>query len=68
MTPIDAANRNSLNYTRIPFEVNEPVRTPHLAGKIPSGDNVAMVDGSAKWRKFNDMLPRSTAALPVVWW
>jgi prepilin-type N-terminal cleavage/methylation domain-containing protein len=68
MTPIDAANRNGLNYTRIPFEVNEPVRTPHLAGKIPSGDNVAMVDGSARWRKFNDMLPRSTAALPIVWW
>jgi hypothetical protein len=31
----------------------------HVDSKdYPLGDNVAMLDGSAKWRKFKDMIPR----------
>jgi prepilin-type N-terminal cleavage/methylation domain-containing protein len=32
----------------------------HVDSKgLPLGDNVAMLDGSAKWRKFKDMSPRT---------
>jgi hypothetical protein len=35
----------------------------------PEGDNEAMLDGSAKWVKFKDMVPRTTAGgTPIFWW
>jgi type II secretory pathway pseudopilin PulG len=34
---------------------------------LPLGDNVAMLDGSARWRKYKDMIPRQCdpAGVPV---
>jgi prepilin-type N-terminal cleavage/methylation domain-containing protein len=45
-------------------------RSSHLRGRLPTGDNVAMLDGSARWRKFQDMIPRATAAngSPATFW
>jgi hypothetical protein len=64
----DPVGRANQNYTQVPFEVSQILKSPHLAGKMPSGDNVAMVDGSARWRKFNDMLPRTSSVWPGLWW
>jgi prepilin-type N-terminal cleavage/methylation domain-containing protein len=45
-------------------------QTAHLdtKGKFPTGDNLAMLDGSAKWRKFPDMVPRMWANSWTIWW
>jgi prepilin-type N-terminal cleavage/methylation domain-containing protein len=43
-------------------------RSPHLNGRIPSGDNLGMLDGSARWRKFKDMIPRTLGAAATFWW
>lgn len=46
-----------------------PHRCAHLKGTMPEGDNVAMLDGSARWRKFTDMLPRTEDPVsPTFWW
>jgi prepilin-type N-terminal cleavage/methylation domain-containing protein len=45
-------------------------RSSHLYGKLPAGDNVAMLDGSTKWRKFKDMVPQATIVYgsPATFW
>ena len=50
-------------------------RSAHLGKKsIPTGDNVAMLDNSVKWRRFDEMLPRtqstsgSAIGSPTFWW
>ncbi|MGO8765166.1 MAG: hypothetical protein ACLQSR_08550 [Limisphaerales bacterium] len=46
-----------------------PHRCAHLVKHFPAGDNVAMMDGSACWRNFSDMTPRTDdPACPVFWW
>jgi prepilin-type N-terminal cleavage/methylation domain-containing protein len=60
------------NYTAIPggFEVNGvvyPHVSAHLGGNVPSGGYVGYKDGSAEWRLFQDMVPR-TASGSVFWW
>lgn len=46
-----------------------PHRCAHLTGKMPAGDNVAMMDGSARWRAFSAMMPRTDSiGTPVFWW
>jgi len=46
-----------------------PHRCAHLTGKMPAGDNVAMMDGSARWRAFSVMMPRTDSIdTPVFWW
>jgi len=46
-----------------------PHRSAHLAKGIPIGDNVAMLDGSARWRKFSEMIPRTdNTGVPTFWW
>jgi prepilin-type N-terminal cleavage/methylation domain-containing protein len=66
-----ATNRYTYKYTGIiggyaPL----PHRSAHLNKQaFPVGDNVAMVDNSVKWRKFDDMVPRtSIAGSPTFWW
>jgi prepilin-type N-terminal cleavage/methylation domain-containing protein len=45
------------------------LRCPHMIkGKIPSGDNQGMLDGSARWRKYADMLPRGIPGGYGIWW
>jgi prepilin-type N-terminal cleavage/methylation domain-containing protein len=78
----DPKSRASYNYTKVPVDAMPSlVRCPHLINKMPSGDNQAMMDGSASWRYFRDMVPRNGAAAvdnddgfvpetpnPVCWW
>jgi hypothetical protein len=53
-----------------------PDRTSHLdsKGRYPTGDNVVMLDGSVKWRKFTEMEPRNFYDWtypyrgPCYWW
>ena len=44
-------------------------RTAHMAGRIPSGGNVAMLDGHGEWRKLKAMIPRTDpGGSPYFWW
>ena len=48
-------------------------RTSHLIRRMPRGSNLAMLDGHAEWRKFQNMLPRTeltvkNVAIPTFWW
>jgi prepilin-type N-terminal cleavage/methylation domain-containing protein len=46
-----------------------PHRSAHLKKNLPAGDNLAMMDGSARWRSFPLMVPRTDAVgIPVFWW
>jgi prepilin-type N-terminal cleavage/methylation domain-containing protein len=49
-----------------------PDRSSHLdsKGRYPTGDNVVMLDGSVKWRKFAEMEPRwyTWPSIPNFWW
>lgn len=67
----DPTARNTYQYTEI-IGGYEPLphRSAHLQGKVPAGDNVAMMDGSARWRPFSVMMPRTddSGGTPVYWW
>jgi prepilin-type N-terminal cleavage/methylation domain-containing protein len=67
-TGTSMVDRASYQYSGISNEPGTVLRCPHLTGKMPSGDNVAMLDGSAKWRKFADMVPRSIPGWWGLWW
>jgi prepilin-type processing-associated H-X9-DG protein len=45
-------------------------RTSHLNNRLPSGGNVAMLDGHVEWRPFANMVPRTDVnnGTPVFWW
>jgi prepilin-type processing-associated H-X9-DG protein len=43
-------------------------QAPHLAGRIPAGGNLLMLDGHAEWRKFDKMVVRTTSNPPAFWW
>jgi len=52
-----------------PGKIGLYVRSSHLSGKIPTGDNMGMLDGSAKWRKFAVMMPRTVPeGIITFWW
>ena len=42
-------------------------RTSHLAGTMPAGGNLTMLDGHVEWRKFATMHPRCLVQ-PFFWW
>jgi prepilin-type N-terminal cleavage/methylation domain-containing protein/prepilin-type processing-associated H-X9-DG protein len=42
-------------------------QAPHLAGKLPAGGNLLMLDGHAEWRKFELMRVRTDGG-PSFWW
>ena len=66
----DPAARDTYQYTGIMGGFTPlPHRSAHLKGKIPAGDNVAMMDGSARWVNFPVMMPRTdSVGIPVFWW
>ena len=66
----DPSQRNSYSYQDIIGGFTAlPHRCAHLVKGFPAGDNVAMVDGSAQWRLFLDMAPRTDdPACPTFWW
>jgi prepilin-type N-terminal cleavage/methylation domain-containing protein len=63
----NTVNRANNQYTRI--QGGSPIlhNTSHLAGRIPAGGNIAMLDGHNEWRKFEKMIPRNTQR-PFFWW
>lgn len=61
------ANRTMNNYTRITGGWSKAHRSPHLSGQLPSGGNVGMLDGSARWRRFAEMRVRTLTG-PYFWW
>jgi prepilin-type N-terminal cleavage/methylation domain-containing protein len=44
------------------------LRSSHLQGRMPAGDNLGMLDGSSRWRKFHPMVPRTVATTITAWW
>src|SRR5262245_59439675 len=53
----DPAERGMYSYTEVIGGYTPlPHRCAHLRKGKPLGDNVAMVDGSVRWRKFEDMM------------
>ncbi len=45
-----------------------PFTSPHLAGSLPAGGNVAMLDGHVEWRTSSQIVPRTAGGVPVFWW
>jgi prepilin-type N-terminal cleavage/methylation domain-containing protein/prepilin-type processing-associated H-X9-DG protein len=39
----------------------------HLEGRLPAGGNLLMLDGHAEWRRFQNMVVRTTGT-PAFWW
>jgi len=66
----DPSQRSSYQYVGIVGGYTPlPHRCAHLRRSQPIGDNIGMLDGSAQWRKFEDMLPRTDdASMPTFWW
>ena len=66
------ANKMSYTYVHIPnFPTTLPdQRSSHLdsIGRYPTGDNSAMLDGSARWIKFQSMICRTQGSTPGFWW
>lgn len=62
--------RNTYNYTSIVGGYSKAHVSPHLAGRVPVGGNLAMLDGHVEWRNFGRMLPRTDpgSGSPVFWW
>ncbi|HEX9045682.1 MAG TPA: DUF1559 domain-containing protein [Verrucomicrobiae bacterium] len=66
----DPAERDGYTYSGITGGFAPlPHRCAHLVKGKPAGDNVAMLDGSVRWRKFVDMWPRTEDPMsPTFWW
>jgi prepilin-type processing-associated H-X9-DG protein len=43
-------------------------RAAHMAGQIPAGGNVGMLDGHVEWRPFANMQSRVSNGTPNFWW
>jgi prepilin-type N-terminal cleavage/methylation domain-containing protein/prepilin-type processing-associated H-X9-DG protein len=63
-------NRSANSYTGVQGGYMKQHRTSHMNGSLPAGGNVGMLDGHVEWRKFPQMLPRTTigSGSPVFWW
>jgi type II secretory pathway pseudopilin PulG len=62
---------SNYHWKDIPGPYAKPLRSSHLdrAGRFPTGDNVAVLDGSGHWVNFTNMLPRTWGVYrPVIWW
>lgn len=64
------ATRTNNNYSSIAGGYSQHMRTSHLEGFLPTGGNLAMVDGHVEWRVFSQMHVRtpSGSITPVFWW
>jgi prepilin-type N-terminal cleavage/methylation domain-containing protein/prepilin-type processing-associated H-X9-DG protein len=61
------ASRNVYNWVNVVGSYPVPHLSPHLAGTIPAGGNILMLDGHVEWRKFDLMNCRVIAGAGV-WW
>ncbi len=62
------ALKQTYNWTSIQGGYATAHTSPHIDGPLPVGENVAMLDGHAEWRKFMYFLPRTTGGAPTFWW
>ncbi len=67
-TQTNLALKATYNWTSIRGGYAIAHTSPHLAGQLPLGGNVAMLDGHVEWRQFSQMIPRTTGRVPVFWW
>jgi prepilin-type N-terminal cleavage/methylation domain-containing protein len=63
------------NWTHVKGGYRIPHPSAHLAGALPLGGNLLMLDSHVEWRKFAEMLPRNEPRplpgggdSPVFWW
>ena len=65
-------NRLQNNYTKIRGGWSKLHASAHLNGAIPAGGNLLMLDGHSEWRKFQQMVirtsPNSVPGAPSFWW
>ena len=65
-------NRLQNNYTRIRGGWSKLHASAHLNGGLPAGGNLLMLDGHSEWRKFRQMVirttPNSVPGAPAFWW
>jgi prepilin-type N-terminal cleavage/methylation domain-containing protein len=61
------ANRYLYNWTFVQGGFHIVNLSAHLNGTAPAGGNLLMLDGSVKWRRFDDMNCRTYSA-PYFWW
>jgi len=65
-------NRLQNNYTKIRGGWSKLHASAHLNGGIPAGGNLLMLDGHSEWRKFQQMVirtsPNSVPGAPAFWW
>ena len=65
-------NRLQNNYTKVRGGWSKLHATAHLNGGIPAGGNLLMLDGHSEWRKFQQMVirtsPNSVPFAPAFWW
>jgi len=64
----NSALKNNYTYQNISGGWSEKHKTPHLSGNLPSGGNVAMLDGHVEWRNFKLMQARTSGGSPTFWW
>jgi prepilin-type N-terminal cleavage/methylation domain-containing protein len=55
------------NYSAITGGFYLPHTSPHLERGVPAGGSLGYKDGHVSWKKFKDMVPRTTANT-VFWW
>ncbi|MCS7089598.1 MAG: type II secretion system protein [Verrucomicrobiota bacterium] len=63
------SQRHTYNWTSIQGGYPKPHRSAHLKGRVPSGGDLGMMDGSIQWKKWELMTPRTVGSgVPVFWW
>ena len=61
-------NRLTANFINVPGQFPDlPHSSPHVEKGRPVGGNLLMMDGHVEWRKFENMIVRTTAGA-TFWW
>ncbi len=55
------------NYTKVRGGWKKDHSSPHLNGQMPEGGNVLYMDMHVDWKRFDDMIVRTTGG-PCFWW
>lgn len=64
----NVALKDKYKYTRVSMSGSQSHNSPHLEKGIPSGVNLAYLDGHVGWTRFRETVPRTTTGSPVFWW
>ena len=60
-------DRTQNNYTQVRGGWVKDHSSPHLNGQMPAGGNVLYMDMHVDWKRFDDMVVRTTGG-PSFWW